>query len=102
VTADSAAVWLIAAAALPETVYFFIYTFTAPWWRSAVGRALFTKGLALTLLLDIAVLYQLFGNDYPGRDAVRLTVYTLIVVGLWLQLGAYLHVKHQAAKQGGE
>lgn len=98
-TADLVAFLLIAAMALPVTVYWFVYTFTMPWWKSVVGRALWTKATGMALLIDISLTYQIFGDDYFLRDAVRLTVFSIILVGLWLQLGALLHEKRRAGSR---
>ncbi len=94
-SADTAAVLLVLAAAPPQTAFVFYYGLTAPWWRTVVGRALFTKALGLALLIDISLLYQWLGDDYSLRDVVRLTVYALIAVGAWLQLGAFIHERGQ-------
>ena len=84
---DTIAYGLIWLAVLPATLFPIIYFFR-PWWRSLAGRALMTSSLGLALLIDISLAYKVFGNDYPGRDAVRLTVYALIVAGSWMILFA--------------
>ena len=99
-TADLAAKVLIYLAAAPAITYALMYGLTAPWWRSSGGRALFTSALGMALLTGISALYQTFGDDYPGRNIVRLTVYAIIVTGLWLKVGAYVHERRVAARQG--
>lgn len=98
-TADHAAQLLIFLAAIPATAYWALYAFTAPWWRSVVGRAMFTKATGLMLLCDVSAAYQFLGDDYPGRDFVRLTVFTIVVVGLWFQLGSLVNVRRKAARE---
>lgn len=90
-TADAIAGILIGLAAIPATLYWGLYTFTAPWFRHTVGRALWVKATSLMLLCDISLAYQIFGNDYPLRDVVRLTVYAVIALGAWLKFGALIY-----------
>lgn len=89
-TADTAAVLLVIIAAPAATVFPFMYAWVARgvWWRTPTGRALMTSSTALALLIDIFLAYQVFGDNYALRDAVRLTVYALIAAGAWLKLGA--------------
>ena len=88
-TADKAAVILVALAAFPATLFPILYAFR-PWYTSLVGWMLMTLSTGLALLVDLSLVYQMFGDDYPGRDIVRLTVYALIVAGLWGMLVALL------------
>ena len=92
-TADTAAVLLVVAAAPAATLFPFLYGWVARrvWWRNPTGRALMTSSTALALLIDISLVYQAFGDDYALRDAVRLTVFALIAAGAWLKLGALVY-----------
>lgn len=99
-SADTAAILLVLAIAPAQTAFIVIYGFWSPWWRTLVGRALFTKALGLALLVDIALIYQWLGDDYYLRDVVRLSVYSLIALGAWLQLWALLYEKWQARRNG--
>lgn len=92
-SADTAATWLIMAAAPPLTIFPIAYTIIARglWWRASAGRALMVSTTGLALLVDITIAYQWLGDDYPFRDAVRLTVFALIVAGAWLKLGSLLY-----------
>lgn len=92
-SADTAAVLLILIAAPAQTAFALIYGLASPWWRSLVGKALFTKAVALALLIDISLLYQWLGDNYALRDVVRLSVFGLIAFGSWLQLVALLKEK---------
>lgn len=89
-TADHIAVILVALAAPAATAFPIIYALTSPWWRSLLGWALMHAAVGLALLIDISLLYAWLGDDYAARDAVRLSVYALIVVGAWLQCAALL------------
>lgn len=89
-SADTAAVALVIAAAPAATLFPLLYAWVARgvWWRTPTGRALMTSSVALALLIDISLAYQAFGDNYALRDVVRLTVFALIAVGAWLKLGA--------------
>lgn len=54
-----------------------LYTRQAPWWRSEVGRWLVTYPLALGLLLVNGVVGRIAG-DYPGRQAVNLSLFAVV------------------------
>lgn len=92
-SADVAALILTFLAAPPLTLFVPYYGWVArrSWWRNPAGRAVMVSTFGLALLVDISVLYLVFGDDYPGRDAVRLTVYSLIVAGAYLILGALIY-----------
>lgn len=92
-SADTIAFVLVLLAAIPATGFPLVYGVTSPWHRSRVGRALMTKACGLMLLIDISLVYMIFGDDYPWRDVVRLTVYVFVTVGLWYQFYALLRAK---------
>ena len=89
-SADTAAVLIVLLAAPPATLFPLLYGVTRPWWRSLVGRYVFTSALGLGLLIDISLLYNWLGDQYFARDIVRLTVYSLIAAGAWLSLLSFL------------
>lgn len=95
---DTVALLLILAAAPAQTLFVIFYGIGSPWWRSVVGRALFTKSLGLALLIDISLLYNWLGDDYALREVVRLGVFTLIAVGAWLQLGALIYERRRKGR----
>ena len=92
-SADTAAILLVVAAAPAATLFPFAYAWIARgiWWRTWTGRALMTSSTALALLIDISLAYQAFGDNYALRDVVRLTVFALIAAGAWLKLGALVY-----------
>ena len=99
-SADTAAVLLVLLAAPAQTGFAVFYSVTSPWWRTLIGRALFTKAWGLALLIDISLLYKWLGDEYALRDVVRLTVYALIAVGAWLQLVAFLVERRRHGRHG--
>jgi hypothetical protein len=97
-SADTAALIIVALVALPINAFTVLYAFTTPWWLEWIGRALLVSSLGLMLLVDISLLYNWLGDDYPGRDAVRLTVYTIICLGAWFKLIAYFVERRRARR----
>jgi hypothetical protein len=93
-TADTAAVLLILAAAPAATLVPIFHAWAArrTWWRRVLGWALMMSSTGLALLIDISLLYQWLGDDYALRDAVRLTVYAMIAAGANLTLVALVYV----------
>jgi hypothetical protein len=89
-TADDIRFALVAFAVLPATGFTLVYGLRSPWYRSLLGRALFTHALGMALLIDISVAYKMFGDDYPGRDVVSISVYAVIIAGTWAQFIALL------------
>jgi hypothetical protein len=79
--ADVVALVLVLALSVPATLFAGVYMFTRPWWTTAIGKAMLVSSMSLALLVDISLLYMWLGDDYWLRDAVRLTVYTLILAG---------------------
>lgn len=97
-TLNAIAVALIVLAAPAATCFPIVYAFR-PWRDSLIGRALMTKAVGVALLIDISIAYQFLGNDYPGRDYVRVGAYALIAVGIWFQFIAMIRAPHQAPKR---
>lgn len=92
--ADSAAFWLSLAAAPPLTVFVIVFPLTSGgWWKRLVGWALMTAKLGLLLAMATVLFFYWFGPDYPYRDEFRLTAYSFIVLGAYLNTTALLVVK---------
>lgn len=100
-SATDITVGLIVATAPAQTAFILLYGFGSPWWKSLLGRALFTKALGLALLVDLALLYQFFGDDWWNRDGIRLGVYALIATGAWLQLAALVQQRRGMRREFG-
>lgn len=95
---DGIAGCLIFLAVPPATLFPFMYGTRSAWWIHPIGRALFTKAVGLGLLIDLAALYAVFGDDYPGRQVVRVICYALVVAGLYYQTYVLLTIQHRARK----
>jgi hypothetical protein len=100
-TADTAAIIIVALIAPPITLFALGYTFFSPWYRSMPGWALWQSSTGLALLVDISLAYQWLGDDYFLRDVVRLSVYTWICVGAWLKLIAFAREKWRKWRHHG-
>ena len=69
----------------PVTGYAVLLAFTTRWWLSLSGWALFMFGLGFAMLVDLSLVYRLFGEDYDARDAARLLAFSVCCVGAWLK-----------------
>lgn len=96
--AETISFWLLVFAAPPASLFVLTYGTTQPWYRSWVGWALVVFSGGLALLLDISLAYRIFGADYRARDALRLTVFSMVGVGSWLMLFALCRELIQARR----
>lgn len=90
------AVVLIIATAIPATLFALVYGFTVPWWETLIGKAMLISSTALALLVDITLLYRVFGDDYYLREVVLMFVLQLISQGAWWKWGALIREKWRA------
>lgn len=96
---DEIVLWLVRISAPPQTLFVLIYGLWSPWWRTQTGRAIFTKSLALALLLNLSLVARAVG-PYPGDEWVGVSVVALVGAGAWLQLIALLHEKARSTSTG--
>lgn len=92
-TFENIILWLITLAAPAQTLFVLIYGTRSPWYRSLLGRALFTKALALGLLLDLSLVAH-WWPDYPGQKPITIIIVALVLAGAWLQLAALLRERY--------
>lgn len=83
---------------IPATAFPILYACFFPWYRTGLGQALMTKAVGLALLIDVSVVYLIFGDDYFLREHVRFCVYTLILIGLWYQMVMIIKIKIDSAR----
>lgn len=88
--ADLVAIIVVVGIAATSSTFAVVYATTRPWWTTTIGRAMLISSSGLALLTDIALLYNFLGDDYALRDAVRLTVYIVILIGSCYKLRALL------------
>ncbi len=84
-------------------IFWLLYAWTAPWWKSWSGCAVIISTLGLAALVDASVLFRLLGDDYPGRQQIVLVAFGVITVGTYLYLIAFARVQYlKRHKHSGE
>lgn len=63
-----------------------VYHRSARWWQHAYGRALFALAFVAFMFFTTSMMFNLFGADYPGRTALRVTNMLLSVTMVWYLL----------------
>lgn len=63
-----------------------IYHRSSRWWELGYGRALFILGSVIVSFFTTSMLYNLFGPDYPGRNAMRIINLSVTVPMIWYLL----------------
>lgn len=99
--ADNLAMALVVSSALPLNCFPFALAWFSRgvWFRTSAGLALMVSTTGLAALVDITILYKVFGDDYPYRDLVRNTVYAWIALGAWLKFGALLYESRKSRQR---
>lgn len=90
---------LVWASFLASWTFVIGYTILAPWWRSRMGRHLFSFGAMIAGLLTLIIVTGLLGHDYPGREYVRLTCYLVLAVMLWRHVYLLVTTQIRAARE---
>lgn len=61
-----------------------LYGVMAPWWRSPIGRNMFTLAFVLAAVFSLISVQLLFGIQWPAREWVRLAIFGAVAtVGWW-------------------
>lgn len=79
----------LATAALGQTVFVLLFV-NIPWWKTFLGRAIFSNALMLTVVMDFFIIGRVL--DFSRNDAVYLTLYFFLSLGVWAQVVAFLRV----------
>ncbi|MGH1563024.1 putative phage holin [Mumia sp. DW29H23] len=69
-----------------------------PWWRSWFGRSLMAMAGALVVFALVVVLTLWLGRHYPGREALRVTGYSLVAVAIWSRVYVLWRVRRDDRK----
>lgn len=77
------ATWLIYAITAPMNMIPALYAYRSDWRRYDTGKAFLFLATGLALVLDVALLYWVLGDDYAGRGALRFAVYLFLGVGTY-------------------
>jgi FtsH-binding integral membrane protein len=92
---DTYVSWCFFIAMAAPVVFVVVYS-TMQWKKSWEGRVLmFKQALWVGFLLN-GVLYYALGDDYFGRDALRILLFTALPVALWGLTVLLLVRRHQA------
>lgn len=91
----AAAIW---ASFIASWLFVIGYTILAPWWRTRMGRHLFSFGAMTAGLLTLIIVTALLGRDYPGRAFVRLACYLVLAVVLWRHVYMLVTAQLRAAR----
>lgn len=59
------------------TCFTLLYLIRSPWWRNRVGVIYAAKSTILSAVLIQITLSSLISTEYPGRQPIRLAIYTL-------------------------
>jgi hypothetical protein len=86
---------LVVAASVPAVAFPILYTRWFPWWKTSLGRALFTKALGLALLVVLAVLRLFLDPEGVLFQSIRLAVLATVTIGLWFQLVEFTRVRQE-------
>lgn len=78
---------------LGATLFLGIYHHSSRWWEHGYGRSLFMLGLVAFSFFTTAMLHNIFGDDYPGRNTLR-------VVNLLLGVGMVWYLLYTLVRQG--
>lgn len=71
-----------------------LYMISASWWGTWAGRAVVVSKIGLAALVDASVLFRIHGGDYPGRTQVILVAFSLIVIGTYMYLFAFIREQY--------
>lgn len=73
---------LVCTAAAGALIFVGRYLLTR-WFDTAMGRHAMAFMVVVLIVLSLAVVRELFGVDWAGRDLVRLVAFTLVNVVIW-------------------
>lgn len=89
-TLDDLATWLVAAAALPATLFPILYHVFAPWRTTDVGRDAMYLSLCIAAFLNLALWIRVFG-DFSWRTQFAVCLYGVLVLLCWRRLWLMMH-----------
>jgi hypothetical protein len=82
--------------AMAAPVVFVVVYSTMPWKKTWEGRVLMLKQALWVGFLLNGVLYFALGEDYFGRDALRILLFTVLPIALWGLTILLIVRRHQA------
>ena len=98
---DTYVSWCFFIGMAAPVLFVIIYAHTprgsVPWWKSWEGRVIMLKQALWVGFLLNGVLYFALGPDWVGRDALRVSLFTILPLALWSLL-ILLIVRRRQAK----
>lgn len=71
---------------VPLVLFAALYFFRSPWWKTDLGVALLMQKLGFIFVFGI-IFVGLFAHDWEYRGALRIVLYAIVALSLWLDLG---------------
>lgn len=81
----------LAFAAVGQTVFVIQYLLAFPWYKSFLGRALFSKAVVLAFVMDFFIVGRFFG--FSRNDYAYATLYLMLGLAIWAQTIAFFRVR---------
>lgn len=78
--------FLSVAGLVGSLLFLALYHHSARWWAEGYGRSLFMLAVVIGIFFSTSVAYNIFGDDYPGRSAARVTTLIIGSVTMWYLL----------------
>lgn len=100
----SAANWALLVLASLAAVFSALYVCRSPWRSNVIGRIYAAKSVVLTLVLIQITVSVLVSLDYPGRQPIRLAIYTagaLVYLPMIRSLLSHQQADRRARREGG-
>lgn len=89
---------LVCSAALGALTFIVRYLWTT-WFDSAMGWHSMVFMLVILLLTSLAVVREVFGADWTGRETVRLISYLLINGVIWWRVWLLFSAQHRGRRR---
>lgn len=67
-------------------LFAFLYGVMAPWWRSPIGRNVFSLAVVLAVVFGLISVQLIWGVSWPAREWVRLAIFAAIAATGWWRL----------------
>lgn len=99
---DTYVSWCFFIAMAAPVIFVILYAYTPPgsipWYKSWEGRVIMLKQALFVGFLANGVLYFTLGPDWPGRDIVRILLFTVLPIALWSLLVLLIVRRRQGKK----
>ena len=90
---------LLILAIIPAIGFPIVYALTARWYGTQLGRSLMWMGVSIAAILSLALATSFLGPDFPGRQVVRLIVFSLVASSMWPLFITYIVTVHKVRRK---